>query len=440
MLTRSKPLRLLTLFLFYFTQGFPVGVFLYAIPAWMSAGGASTSQIASVVAAVALPWSLKLVNGFIIDRYTFLPMGRRRIWIIGAQTMVAVSFVAGALLDPQPLDIAILTALAFASNAAVAMQDVSIDSLAVDIMEENERAKAAGIMIGAQLLGIAGATRAGGLLFAGLGLQQGLLLLFIIPAGIMLYGVVIRERGRERSLPWTRGESHPHNLNVKVDAWWPLLRSAFLAIVMPLSLLMLPIMMSRSIVYGAFEAFHPELFTRIAGWSTTEYTDLVSTSTLLTGITGLLLGGWLIDKVGAQRVLWIVSFCAGLLVMTMGLFPSLWTEALWLVFLVVAFDLLSFFLLASAIPLCMYLCVPTVAATQFTIYMAFGNFGRPLGSALAAWTTEAGIPEGMYLVSGCSCLVAGIAVILVRFPTSQSQLEQFAEELPQGEGMVPRID
>ncbi len=29
-LTQSKPLRLLTLFLFYFTQGFPVGLFFYA--------------------------------------------------------------------------------------------------------------------------------------------------------------------------------------------------------------------------------------------------------------------------------------------------------------------------------------------------------------------------------------------------------------------------
>ena len=56
----------------------------------MAAGGATTGEIATIVSATALPWTLKLANGFIIDRYTFLPMGRRRVWIVGAQTLLVV--------------------------------------------------------------------------------------------------------------------------------------------------------------------------------------------------------------------------------------------------------------------------------------------------------------------------------------------------------------
>jgi PAT family beta-lactamase induction signal transducer AmpG len=54
-LTQSKPLRLLTLLLFYFTQGFPIGLFYTAIPGWMAANGASTAAIAGVIAASGLP-------------------------------------------------------------------------------------------------------------------------------------------------------------------------------------------------------------------------------------------------------------------------------------------------------------------------------------------------------------------------------------------------
>ncbi|MFM7350457.1 MAG: hypothetical protein ACKO01_13395, partial [Erythrobacter sp.] len=75
-LERSRPLRFFTLFILYVGQGMPVGLMWFAVPAWMAVRGASAADIGSVAAFTALPWSLKLVNGFIMDRYAFLPMGR----------------------------------------------------------------------------------------------------------------------------------------------------------------------------------------------------------------------------------------------------------------------------------------------------------------------------------------------------------------------------
>ena len=49
-----------------FPQGFPVGLFFYAVPSWMAANGVGTAAVAAVVGAAALPWSLKLINGFLI--------------------------------------------------------------------------------------------------------------------------------------------------------------------------------------------------------------------------------------------------------------------------------------------------------------------------------------------------------------------------------------
>ena len=47
--------------------------------------GQVSANVGDVLGLTALPWTLKLVNGFIMDRYTFLAMGMRRVWIIGAR-------------------------------------------------------------------------------------------------------------------------------------------------------------------------------------------------------------------------------------------------------------------------------------------------------------------------------------------------------------------
>ena len=82
-LDSSRGLRLSSIFILYVAQGIPIGLFWYAIPAWMTANGADAADIAWVLGLTALPWSLKFFNGFIMDRYAFLPMGRRRGWILG---------------------------------------------------------------------------------------------------------------------------------------------------------------------------------------------------------------------------------------------------------------------------------------------------------------------------------------------------------------------
>ena len=222
-LETSPRLRILTLLLFYFTQGFPTGLFTIAVPAWMAARGADTIATATVVGVSTLPWSLKLLNGFLIDRYAYLPMGRRRSWIIGAQAFVVFAFLAGALLAPDHRDVALLAAIGFCANLGIAFQDVGIDSLAVDIMPENERSQAAGIMFGAQMLGIAAATAFGGLLLDDWGFSVCLVIAAMVPAAVMTFGIVIRERIGEKRLPWTAGVSHPHNLSLQATAWLPLL-------------------------------------------------------------------------------------------------------------------------------------------------------------------------------------------------------------------------
>ena len=60
--------------------------------------------------------------------------------------MIVLVFLAGAVLSPQHSNVFLLSAFGFSANMAVTFQDVGIDSLAVDIMAESERAKASGAL------------------------------------------------------------------------------------------------------------------------------------------------------------------------------------------------------------------------------------------------------------------------------------------------------
>ena len=439
-LTQSPGLRMLTLLLFYFTQGFPVGLFFYAVPSWMAANGASTGSVAAVVGAAALPWTLKLVNGFLIDRYTFLPMGRRRVWIIGAQAMIVLVLLVGALLSPAHSDVFVLSAIGFSANAAVTFQDVGIDSLAVDIMAESERAKAGGIMFGAQLLGISGATTLGGAMLQTYGFAACMTAATAVPGLVMLYGILIREREGERRLPWSAGASHPHNLAIHKAAWVPLLRNGFLAVFAPLSLALLPVLLLRAMPSGAHEAFHPILTTRTAGWSLSDYTNVMSNIQLVAGLLGLTVGGWAIDAVGAQRSAIILMTAAVAVFVGMGRAQDYWSDNAVLLSYFFSIDILGTFINIALIPIAMRMCSPAVAATQFTIYMAVANFGRPLGASLAAATAGAGNPAMMYWTIGAGwALLVGL-LLAVRFPNENRAFHETAEALPQGEGLAPVRD
>lgn len=439
-LTQSRPLRLLTLFLFYFTQGFPIGLFFYAVPAWMAANGASAGATASVVGMAALPWSLKLVNGFLIDRYTFLPMGRRRSWIIGAQGMIVLIFLASAAVSPAHSDVLVLSAIAFTANLAINFQDVGIDSLAVDIMAESERAKAGGIMFGAQVLGISAATALAGTLLQEFGFSVAMTAAAVVPGAVMLFGLCIREREGERRLPWSAGTSHPHNLAVKPSAWLPLLKASFKAVFMPLSLILLPVLLLRALPAGGHEAFHPILAVSTGGWTLSEYTNVMSTVQLVSGLIALSLGGWAVDAIGAQRAAQILVPIGVALFAAMALAVDYWPEDNVLIGYFLAADVVTILVTVALIPICMRMCSPAVAATQFTIYMAMVNFGRPLGATLAAATAGAGNPVMLYWGMATAYAVIFVIFLVVRFPGDDRTFHDTAEVLPQGEGIAPVRD
>ncbi len=437
-LAESSLLRQLTVLLFYFCQGIPLGLFYLAIPAYMANAGATPGDIAAVIGMTSLPWSLKLVNGFIMDRYTYLPMGRRRIWIVGAQAVMIGGMVTGAVLAPGGTDVFLLSVLAFVISAATTFQDVAIDGLVVDIMTDEEQARSGGIMFGAQALGMAASTAVNGWMIEHSGVASAYLLSAAVLATITTYVVVVRERQGEKRMPWSHGVAHPRNLDIQVEAWWPLLKQSFKAITAISSLLMIPYLLMRAMPAGANEVYYPILTTTITGWSTSDYTNVNSAAQLGAAIFGLVLGGWIIGKVGPQRSVGLLLPMFVALLLAIGLSPAEWSQSWFMTTVIWVNEFLGILLAIALIPIAMQLCSPAVAATQFTIYMAIGNFGRPLGAWVAAKTTGGNSPETMFFVIAGVFALGAAFIWLVRLPKkSAAEAEVVEHEVAHGAGVAP---
>lgn len=415
-LERSRTLRLFTLFILYAGQGMPIGLMWFAVPAWMAVGGASAADIGTVASFTALPWTLKLVNGFIMDRYAFLPMGRRRAWLIAAQAAMLVGLLAGALADPGPRDIAFLAAIGFAVNLATAFQDVAVDALAVDIMSEDERARGSGMMFGGQALGIAGASAFAGFVIDDYGAPAA----FLAVAGVMgllaLYVASLREREGERLLPWTRGRAVARNRAIQIAAWGPLLRTTFAALTSPLSLLWVPVVFARGLFYGAMVSATPLIGANEVGYDTAAIAGLTGTAGLVGGLLGMTLGGWLGDRFGAKRttVFWLAAELAALAAMM--LVRGSWGDPVLFTAFVIGWLTLDLMVSVSTVPISMRLCEPGIAATQFTIYMALSNLGISAGAFLLGKADLLGGLGEVFLAVACGVTLALLLMLVVPFP------------------------
>ena len=81
-----------------------------------------------------------------------------------------------------------------------------------------------------------------------------------------------------------------------------------------------------------------------------------------------------------------------------------------------------------------------MAATQFTVFMAFANFGRPIGAWISGSTAGAGNPTLLYFVVAGSWTLLLVIAIFARFPKENRTEILVAEELPQGEGIPARVN
>ena len=88
-----------------------------------------------------IPFSLKILLAPMMERYTYLPMGRRRPWLLFGQLGIFCSLI-GLSLVPDPVNnIALITVAALCACTFIMFQDIATDSLVIDIVPVEQQGK-----------------------------------------------------------------------------------------------------------------------------------------------------------------------------------------------------------------------------------------------------------------------------------------------------------
>lgn len=398
-LTSSLRLRLAAFFVLYFSQGLPMGLQGLVIPAWLAANDVAAVDIAFVMSVTTLPWALKLLLGFVMDRYTFWPMGRRRIWIIGSQTLMLAILMAGALLSPTPNDIALLAAMGFTINMCASTHDVAVDGLAVDILREKDRPRVSAWMFGGQALGTAFAAVIGGMILTRWGLTPAYLAIAVWVVGAWLFVISVRERDGERALPWLKGQSHADNDDAQGNAWGDVLKLAFKAVIAPASLLFLPVAFAKGFHTGIFQGAAPLVATDYLGWEANDFGLLGGSVTIVAAIMGMLLGGKLGDRIGPARcLLGIMGIFVVIDLAALGGVVD-WRSEISVIGFAIAWAVSDVLAMIFLVAVAMSLCDKRVSAVVFAIFMATSNIGTVSGNSSVGLSEALGGPTQLFTLT-----------------------------------------
>jgi PAT family beta-lactamase induction signal transducer AmpG len=414
----------------YVAQGLPYGLLSVALPAHMAEQGFSPAAIGSFIGLVLLPWSLKLINGPIMGRWTYLPMGRRRPWVLAAQAGMVLCSIAIAFL-PNPLGhFGWLTALAVAVNFCTAFQDVAVDGMAVEIIPIGQQARANGFMWGGKTIGIAMGTVGGAWLINAFGLGAALLGHAIVIALVMVIPLLALERPGERLLPWSEGEASHAARQMQLEGWSDIGRSLFRVFVLPVSMVSALAFFTHSIVRGLHDAMLPVVAVQELGWTDTGYAEVAATANLIAGLVGMIAGGWLVERLGRQRVVLIGAISIAIAATTMGLSGALWSVGLTYRLYVSTFLALDTLITIAFFAIAMAACWKRVAATQFSLYMATANMGLSAGAALIGplhqWLPYASM---FFVISACSLGVVSL-IFYVDVDRHRQRVDALDDPLP----------
>jgi PAT family beta-lactamase induction signal transducer AmpG len=391
-LSESRPLRYTVFFYLYVMQGIPAGFSLTALTNYLTAEGVRSSQIGQFVAIAGLPWAFQFVWGPLIDRYQTSAMGRRKPWVVGAQCLAFLASLGILLVHNPVTQLSTLAWLFFAHSLCAAIQDASVDAMAISVIPETERGRVNAFMRGGFLIG----TGFGAAVFAQIlrrygfvdaALTQSLCLLILT-----ILTLFIRERPSDRLLPSFVSKPNSAQLasalpvtSVALEAHdfrW-LFTELFKGLLSKRSLLLFGSIMAAYMSVSLFMYSYNYHLIKILGWADASVSLLTGTYGMLVATGVSLLGGYAADRIGPRRLLVAMLAVVTSYLLVFNVLSPMWSQRE-----VAQTGLVSLYFMdptisIAALPVLMAICRPGVEGSQFTTYMAFVNLASIIGSFLA---------------------------------------------------------
>lgn len=381
----------------YFAQGIPYGLMNITVPAWLASQGVGAGQIASFLAVIILPWAFKLLSGPLMDRYQFLPMGRRRPWVLGAQLGMTLSFFGLVLVDNPVEQIGLLTVLGVLINVFAATQDVAVDGMAIEVTPVDEQGRLNGFMVFGKAIGWAVTSAVTGVMLVTFGMGVTALAAAAVQAILLLGFMMTVEHRGERRLPWTSGAAMSERRAAASFA--DVFKGLNAVLWSRVSLILMAIMLFDGFIGGYGHALMPIAAINLFGFTTPEWSQLVAVMGLAGAAVALALGP-MIDRFGAKRMLILTVSLVAIHAILLAQTQFLWENSTYVKTMLAAWVLLGPVTMVCMIALAMAICSSANSATQFAIYMSVANLGASAGSKTYGMIAEQTSYVEAYLLLG----------------------------------------
>jgi len=394
----TRPLlRLVFCCAIYVAQGIPYGFVTVALAAWLAGHGGGENAVGSIIALAVLPWSFKWLWGPVVDSGLFAGLGRRRPWLLLAQTMMIVTAL---LLLRAGGDTVLLGWLVLLHNVFVALQDVSIDALAVDMLEGNQRERASGMMYGSSYVGTMLGGAGLGLVMATFGLPAAIVALAAIQAVALGVVFAIRERPGDRFFFGRSATGGVPGMATGL-APLPLLGNLAIAMVRPAALrTAVGAVLMKVLPAMLYVTMTVQMFTHL-GWSEARFAEVSGGFGNLLGLGAAVAAGFLAAFVGPKTTAVAANSILAASWILLAASPSLWEHEMTIYLWFGIHEACLGFMTVSLFALFMRVSTPAVAATQFTASMALMNLATSYGSWLAG-------PASAWFDAPTAFLIAGI--------------------------------
>ncbi len=359
-----------------FSSGLPLALVSSTLQIWFTEAGIATRHI-GLLALISLPYFFKFCWAPLCDS-VWLPLGRRRGWMLSMQIIVIASLLLMSSLSVQN-HAGLLAAIALLCAFASATQDIAINALQTDILAEHERGLGAALYVGGYRAAMF-ATGGFALILADhLSWQT----TYRLMALAMLPGILTSLWVNE---PLLKEKIRPTLNTIIIAPFAELLTRKHM-----ISLL------GFVITYKLTEAFTSTVgaslvntfLIRVCHFSLTEIGIVNKFVSFAAVMLGMFIGGLLLTKISLKQALLYFGL---LQVVGNGLFIllTILPKSLWLLGLVVGSENLAGGLVTAAlIALIMSLCDQRYSATQFALLTALSGVGRfliaPLSGYLVAW-------------------------------------------------------
>lgn len=287
--------RMAVAFLMGLSCGLPLPLTMGLLQAWMKEGGVDLSML-GLVSLVQAPYAWKVLWAPFLDRFTPPMLGRRRGWLLLAQTGLALAIAAMAFFDPERQALGLALA-AFVVAFFSATQDTVVDAYRREDLPERELGLGSSLYVYGYRVGM-WASGGGGLILADL---LPFAQVYLLLAAGMIPGIATTLLAPEPE----GAPAAPRSL--AAAAWGPL--ADFLRRRKALLLLAFIVLykIGDTLAAAITTPFYLEL-----GFSKSEIGAVVKLFGSWATIAGALLGGLWILRLGIRRSLWIFGLLQAL--------------------------------------------------------------------------------------------------------------------------------